>query len=221
MGTPHRSSPAGRLFHVDRAGDKARLTALNATTGAQLWQVETPLEYEDYYGYSNGPRASPVVDGDRVYTHGVDGRLQCRRTEDGALLWEVDTQREFGFVQNFFGVASAPLVDGELLHRSASAAALRARRRSTAVKSPATARAWSPSTSAPARCAGERAISSRATPARSCAPCAASVSASTSRAADCSPSTQRPAPSASSIPGARRDSRASTRQHRWWSAMKC
>ena len=88
---------------------------MNAATGAPLWQVETPLEYEDYYGYSNGPRASPVVDGERVYTHGVDGRLQCRRTEDGALVWEVDTQREFGFVQNFFGVASAPLVDGELL----------------------------------------------------------------------------------------------------------
>lgn len=105
----------GRLFHVDRAGDRARLVALDATTGAPLWQVETPLEYEDYYGYSNGPRASPVVDGDRVYTHGVDGRLQCRRTEDGAVVWDVDTQRDFGFVQNFFGVASAPLVDGDLL----------------------------------------------------------------------------------------------------------
>jgi outer membrane protein assembly factor BamB len=107
----------GRLFHVDRVGDRARLSALNATTGAALWQVETPVEYEDYYGYSNGPRASPVVDpeSERVYTHGVDGRLQCRRTEDGALLWEVDTERDFGFVQNFFGVASAPLIDGELL----------------------------------------------------------------------------------------------------------
>ena len=105
----------GRLFHADRAGDQARLTAIDASTGAALWQVETPVVYEDYYGYSNGPRASPVVDRDRVYTHGVDGRLQCRRTEDGALVWEVDTQRDFGFVQNFFGVASAPLVEGELL----------------------------------------------------------------------------------------------------------
>jgi outer membrane protein assembly factor BamB len=105
----------GKLFHADRAGDKARLTAMNAATGALLWQVATPLEYEDYYGYSNGPRASPIVDGDRVYTHGVDGRLQCRRTADGSLVWEIDTQRDFGFVQNFFGVASAPLVDSDLL----------------------------------------------------------------------------------------------------------
>jgi outer membrane protein assembly factor BamB len=105
----------GKLFHADRTGDSARLTAMNAATGTPLWQVATPLEYEDYYGYSNGPRASPVVDGDRVYTHGVDGRLQCRRTADGSLVWEVDTQRDFGFVQNFFGVASAPLVEGGFL----------------------------------------------------------------------------------------------------------
>lgn len=130
----------GRLFHADRDGDHARLTALDAATGALLWQVSTPLQYEDYYGYSNGPRASPVVDpgrsrglasgaggaaippnatnpadSGRVYTHGVDGRLQCRRIEDGALVWEVDTHRDFGVVQNFFGVASAPLVDGDLL----------------------------------------------------------------------------------------------------------
>ena len=105
----------GKLFHFDRIRDRARLVAMNAATGAPLWQVETPLEYDDYYGYSGGPRASPVVDGDRVYTHGVDGRLQCRRTDSGALVWEVDTQRDFGFVQNFFGVASAPLIDGELL----------------------------------------------------------------------------------------------------------
>jgi outer membrane protein assembly factor BamB len=105
----------GRLFHADRAGDHARLTAVDAATGARIWEVSTPLEYEDYYGYSNGPRASPVVDGERIYTHGVDGRLQCRRTRDGGLVWEIDTQRDFGFVQNFFGVASAPLIENDLL----------------------------------------------------------------------------------------------------------
>ena len=28
-----------------------------------------PTEYEDLYGYNNGPRCSPVVDGDRVYAY--------------------------------------------------------------------------------------------------------------------------------------------------------
>jgi outer membrane protein assembly factor BamB len=55
------------------------------------------------------------VDGDRVYAHGVEGMLLCLRTTDGQLLWKVDTFAEFGVVQNFFGVGSAPAVEGDLL----------------------------------------------------------------------------------------------------------
>lgn len=112
------SAPAvvrGRLFMFDRHGDSARLTCLNAETGAELWRREYPTAYEDYYEYSNGPRASPVVDEGRVYTFGVEGRLRCHRVIDGELLWEVDTTERFGVVKNFFGVGSTPVVEGDLL----------------------------------------------------------------------------------------------------------
>lgn len=112
------SAPAvadGRLFHFDRQGDRARLTCLDAASGEELWRAEYPTAYEDYYGYSNGPRASPVVDGDRVYVYGVEGRLRCHRVGDGELLWEVDTTAEFGVVQNFFGVGATPVIEGDLL----------------------------------------------------------------------------------------------------------
>ena len=105
----------GRLFQFDRFGDKARLYCLNAETGEPIWQHEVPTDYDDMYGYNNGPRCSPVVDDDRVYAYGVDGKLVCCRTEDGQPLWEVDTAKDFGVVQNFFGVGSTPVVEGELL----------------------------------------------------------------------------------------------------------
>jgi outer membrane protein assembly factor BamB len=41
--------------------------------------------------------------------------LFCLRTDDGKLVWKVDTQADYGFVQNFFGVASVPAVEGDLL----------------------------------------------------------------------------------------------------------
>jgi len=109
------SVASGRLFLFDRVGDKARLRALDARTGEALWTAEYPCPYEDAYGYSPGPRASPVVDADRVYTFGVEGRLRCLRASDGKLLWEEDTNTRFGVVQNFFGVGSTPVVEGELL----------------------------------------------------------------------------------------------------------
>src|SRR5262245_24317067 len=63
----------GRLFHFDRFDDTARLTCRDATTGKQLWTFEYPTDYVDRYGYEPGPRACPVVDGERVYLQGADG----------------------------------------------------------------------------------------------------------------------------------------------------
>lgn len=105
----------GRLFQFDRFEDSARLYCLNAETGAELWRHEYETKYEDIYNYNNGPRCSPVVDADLVFAFGVDGRLLCCRASDGKLVWEVDTAKEFGVVQNFFGVGSTPVVEGDLL----------------------------------------------------------------------------------------------------------
>ena len=105
----------GRLFIFARHGDMARLTCMESTTGSELWRFEYPTDYEDMYGYNNGPRCCPVIDDDRVYIFGADGMLHCVRVSDGKGLWEVDTTAQFHVVQNFFGVASAPAVEGELL----------------------------------------------------------------------------------------------------------
>ena len=105
----------GRLLLFDRAGDEVRLRALDATTGGELWRTQHPTVYEDGFGYSNGPRASPVIDGDLVFTFGVDGWLRCHRLADGRLVWEIDTARRFGVVTNFFGAGGTPTVEGDLL----------------------------------------------------------------------------------------------------------
>jgi outer membrane protein assembly factor BamB len=105
----------GRLFQFDRFGNVARLYCVNAETGAELWRYEFPTQYEDLYQYNNGPRCSPVVDGDRVYVYGVDGRLVCCQTSDGKLIWKKNLNEEFGVVQNFFGIGSTPVIEGDLL----------------------------------------------------------------------------------------------------------
>src|SRR5437879_5700288 len=63
----------GRLFHFDRHEKNLRLTCMNATTGEAIWDFEYPSVYKDSFGYNNGPRCSPLVDGDFVYTYGVEG----------------------------------------------------------------------------------------------------------------------------------------------------
>jgi hypothetical protein len=105
----------GRLFQFDRFGRMARVYCLQAETGDELWRYEYPTAYEDYYGYNNGPRCSPVVDGDRVYAYGAEGVLVCLNAITGKLLWKVETAKDFGVVQNFFGNGSNVVVEGKLL----------------------------------------------------------------------------------------------------------
>jgi len=105
----------GRFVQCDRYGDQVRLYCLNAETGEELWRYEYTSHYEDMYGYNNGPRCSPVIDQNRVYMLGVDGLLLCVQLSDGKLLWKIDTSEKYDVVQNFFGVGSTPLIDGDLL----------------------------------------------------------------------------------------------------------
>jgi len=104
-----------RLFLFDRHGSKARLTCLDARSGKEFWHSEYPTDYDDMYDFSDGPRAAPLIDGERVYSFGAEGRLRCHKVKDGSLIWEVDTTSKFGVVQNFFGAGSVPVVEGDLL----------------------------------------------------------------------------------------------------------
>jgi outer membrane protein assembly factor BamB len=114
-GYGNATTSRGRLFLFDREGDQARLNCWKSETGEPLWTFRYPTNYRDYYGYNNGPRCSPIVDGDRVYIFGAEGMLHCVRAEDGKPVWKVDTKQKFGVVQNFFGVGSTPVVEGRLL----------------------------------------------------------------------------------------------------------
>jgi outer membrane protein assembly factor BamB len=117
IGTSY-SAPAivgGRLYHFARIENVARLTCCDAKTGKELWTCDHPSEYEDLFNYHNGPRASPVVDGQHVYTFSAEGILQCVNVADGKPVWRIDTMKDFHVVQNFFGVGSTPLVYGDLL----------------------------------------------------------------------------------------------------------
>ncbi len=100
----------GRYFQFDYQQGHSVLLCLNSQTGELLWQFAYESDYVDLYNYSPGPRTTPVVDDDRVYIFGVEGILHCLKVEDGSLLWKVDTQKEFGVLQNFFGVGSSPVI---------------------------------------------------------------------------------------------------------------
>jgi hypothetical protein len=103
------------LYQFDRYDDCERLTCYDLTWPKELWRWEASVEYEDMYGYNNGPRCSPIIDDDLIFLYGVAGGLYCIERSSGTLIWERNINREYGVVTNFFGVASNPVVHEDLL----------------------------------------------------------------------------------------------------------
>jgi outer membrane protein assembly factor BamB len=104
------SAPAvagGRLVVPGRQGDKDVVFCLDAATGRELWKKEYAAPGELQYG--SGARATPCIDGGRVYTFGAMGHLACWKLADGEKVWLLDV-RSIGGKQPKWGFASSPLL---------------------------------------------------------------------------------------------------------------
>jgi outer membrane protein assembly factor BamB len=103
----------GRVFCLLQDGPEEAAVCWNAETGQELWRFKYPCEYKDAQG--NGPRATPAMDGDRVYTVGATGILHCLKTSNGEKLWQHDLAHEFSAPRPAWGVSFSPLIEGDLL----------------------------------------------------------------------------------------------------------
>lgn len=126
------SGPAvadGRVFLTDfvrQSGDafndpgqranvvgQERVLCFDAASGKQLWQSEYDCAYS--ISYPAGPRCTPTVDGDRVYTLGAEGDLLCLSTENGDIVWRRSFKNDFDAPVPIWGHSAHPLVDGNQL----------------------------------------------------------------------------------------------------------
>ncbi|WP_419195205.1 PQQ-binding-like beta-propeller repeat protein [Novipirellula herctigrandis] len=91
----------------------SRLRCIDLQTGSVKADESRVLSYRDMYGYEVGPRATPTLDEDYVFTLGVSGELVCRDRRTLQTRWVVNTKKKYGVIQNFFGVGSSPLLLGD------------------------------------------------------------------------------------------------------------
>ena len=105
----------GKLVLFHRWKDDERLECRDAETGKEHWTYTYPIDYRDRYGYSNGPRGSPVIDGNHIYTLGVTSMLSCVALDSGKLVWQRDLKKNYQVPQYFFGSGSSPLIHENLV----------------------------------------------------------------------------------------------------------
>jgi len=104
-----------RLVLHHRLGDTEIISCRSTTTGEVIWEHKYDSSFSDPYGYNNGPRCSPVLEGERCYTLGAEGMLCCTDMQSGKVTWQHDLKTEFELPDWFFGVGSSPLLDGDRL----------------------------------------------------------------------------------------------------------
>ena len=112
------ASPAiaeGHLVLFHRIKGAETLDCLEPETGKRIWSYSYPAEYTDDFGYSDGPRAGPVISEGKIYTFGVTSWLKCVDLVTGKLLWEVDCEKKYAVPKYFFGSGSSPIVQGGLV----------------------------------------------------------------------------------------------------------
>ncbi len=105
----------GRLVIAHRIDDAEIVECLDATSGRPIWASRYPTTYVDRYRYNGGPRSSPAIDGDRVYTYGAEGVLSCWDLLTGKTIWQRQLNAELNAPREFFGVGTPPLVEGGIL----------------------------------------------------------------------------------------------------------
>ena len=104
-----------RLVFFHRVGEQEVVECRHAATGEKQWTHAYDAEYTPRYGGSMGPRTSPVIAGERVFTFGISGLLHAFDLKSGKVLWRRDCAKDFEMGPAFFGYGSTPLVIGEKL----------------------------------------------------------------------------------------------------------
>ncbi len=102
------SSAHGRLYTLGARGGMEYLMAFDAATGKKVWEIVHGRQFGNDRG--DGPRSTPTVDGDRLYTFGASGDMSVVDAASGKVFWKMNLLEKFGGSNIRWGLSESPLV---------------------------------------------------------------------------------------------------------------
>ena len=106
----------GRLYSLFKKAEWEVVACWRVEDGKEVWRHDYDCSYapQDY----PGPRSTPTLDGDRLYTVGSAGMFLCLDAATGAPHWKKDLLTEFHASAPHWGISFSPLIDGDLVFTS-------------------------------------------------------------------------------------------------------
>jgi len=110
----------GYAYTLGNADGKDTVWCLEAETGKKVWSYS----YDCGLGSYPGPRATPAVDEEVVYTLSREGHLFALDAATGKVRWRRHLVKDFGAQPPMWDFAGSPVVVGELLVLNAGKAGM-------------------------------------------------------------------------------------------------
>jgi outer membrane protein assembly factor BamB len=105
----------GRAVTQEQDGENEAVTCYEVVTGNLIWKATNPGRYATTIA-GEGPRATPTIVADRVFTLGALGTLRCLDLATGDPVWTRELTADAAANVPEWGFASSPLVhDGKVI----------------------------------------------------------------------------------------------------------
>lgn len=102
------------LYTQEQLGDDEVVACYSVTTGNPVWRHRDAARFLGADA-NPGPRATPTLSSDRVYTFGATGILNALEAGDGTIVWSRNAASDTDVKVPVWGFASSPLVVGEVV----------------------------------------------------------------------------------------------------------
>jgi outer membrane protein assembly factor BamB len=107
-----------RVFTFTREGEEEVVRAIDIATGRVQWRSSYPAPYEVYpgaAGYGAGPRSTPVITSQGIFTLGISGIFSAFDPQTGKLKWQKQFQGKFAESAPPFGASMSPAIAENLV----------------------------------------------------------------------------------------------------------
>lgn len=109
----------GRIYLHTREGKNEVTRCLSLEDGIEIWREQLPVPFRAAPGgefHGPGPKASPFLTGQRLFTMSITGTLSAWDSQSGSLTWSQNYDDEFGQSHPNWGASTSPIADADKVY---------------------------------------------------------------------------------------------------------